>query len=105
MTMAGRLALLATSAALGAAAAGAALRRRRARERAAWQARLAQAEAAARSAAAQRNDRTAQLWHDLRGALSPALLTTDRLSASDDPAVRKAAQIVIRSISRATQIL
>jgi len=40
--------------------------------------------------------------HDLRGILSPALLCADRLANSQDEAVRKAADIVIRSVERAT---
>jgi hypothetical protein len=46
--------------------------------------------------------RTASLRHDLRGILSPALLTADRLADSQDPAIRKAADILIRTVDRAT---
>ena len=42
------------------------------------------------------------LRHDLRGILSPALLSADRLANSQDAAVRKAADIVIRSVERAS---
>jgi hypothetical protein len=42
------------------------------------------------------------LRHDLHGILSPALLSADRLTASDDPAIRKAGDIVIRTVERAT---
>jgi signal transduction histidine kinase len=42
------------------------------------------------------------LRHDLRGILSPALLSADRLSNSEDAAVRKAADIVIRCVERAS---
>jgi hypothetical protein len=42
------------------------------------------------------------LRHDLHGILSPALLSADRLSGSDDPAIRKAGEIVIRTVERAT---
>jgi signal transduction histidine kinase len=42
------------------------------------------------------------LRHDLRGILSPALLSADRLANSPDAAVRKAADIVIRCVERAS---
>jgi hypothetical protein len=42
------------------------------------------------------------LRHDLHGILSPALLSADRLIGSDDPAIRKAGDIVIRTVERAT---
>jgi hypothetical protein len=42
------------------------------------------------------------LRHDLHGILSPALLSADRLTANDDPAIRKAGEIVIRTVERAT---
>ncbi len=42
------------------------------------------------------------LRHDLRGILSPALLTADRLANSQDAAVRKAADILIRCVDRAS---
>lgn len=45
------------------------------------------------------------LRHDLRGALSPALMMADRLAAHDDPAVQRAGEIVGRSIDRATALI
>ncbi len=45
------------------------------------------------------------LRHDVRGMLSPALLTADRLSTNPDPAVAQAAEAVIRSIERAAERL
>jgi hypothetical protein len=42
------------------------------------------------------------LRHDLRGILSPALLTADRLVGSDDPGIRKAGDVVVRTVERAT---
>lgn len=42
-----------------------------------------------------------QLRHDLRGILSPALLTADRLSNSQDPIARRAAETMIATIERA----
>lgn len=47
----------------------------------------------------------ASLRHDLRGALSPALILSDRLLASSDPAIRKAGEAVIRSIEQASALL
>ncbi len=46
-----------------------------------------------------------RLRHDVRGALSPALLSVDRLLASDDPATRRSGEIIIRSVERATALL
>ena len=42
-----------------------------------------------------------QLRHDLRGILSPALLTADRLSNSQDPIAKRAADTMIATIERA----
>ena len=47
----------------------------------------------------------ASLRHNLRGALSPALMMSDRLIAHEDPAVRRAGEIVARSIDRATTLI
>ena len=47
----------------------------------------------------------AGLRHDLRGALSPALIISDRLIENADPAVRRAGESVIRSIERAAALL
>ena len=46
-----------------------------------------------------------QIRHDIRGALSPALLATDRLLASPDPAIKRSAEIVVRSVDRAIVLL
>ncbi len=46
-----------------------------------------------------------QIRHDIRGALSPALLATDRLLASPDPVVKRSAEIVVRSVDRAIALL
>ena len=48
---------------------------------------------------------TATLRHNLRGALSPALMMADRMAAHADPAVQRAGQIVVRSIERATALI
>lgn len=46
-----------------------------------------------------------RLRHDLRGALSPALLTADRLINHDDPKVRRAGEIMVKSVDRASSLL
>ncbi len=46
-----------------------------------------------------------QLRHDLRGALSPALLTVDRLLANADPSVRRAGEMTLRAVERASALL
>lgn len=55
--------------------------------------------------AQQVNAATATLRHDLRGALSPALLMADRLTTNPDPAVQRAGEVVVRSIDRATALI
>lgn len=47
----------------------------------------------------------AGLRHDLRGALSPALIMSDRLVDSADPAIRRAGEAVVRSIEKAAALL
>lgn len=49
--------------------------------------------------------RASSLRHDLRGALSPALILSDRLAASTDPAIRRAGEAVIRSIEQASALI
>ena len=46
-----------------------------------------------------------RLRHDLRGALSPALIVSDRLIASTDPAVRRAGETVVRSVEQAWALI
>ena len=46
-----------------------------------------------------------QLRHDIRGALSPALLVADRLTGHAEPGVVKAGNTVVRAVQRATEIL
>lgn len=46
----------------------------------------------------------AKINHDLRGALSSALVVSDRLEESEDPEVRKLAPTVIASIERAVAL-
>ena len=42
-----------------------------------------------------------RLTHDIRGALSPALLMAERLERHDDPVVRDAAETISRAMDRA----
>lgn len=46
-----------------------------------------------------------QVLHDVRGQLSPALLSADRLSQHPDPKVRELAEQIIRSIEQAARRL
>jgi hypothetical protein len=50
-------------------------------------------------------DRRRHLRHDLRGVLSPAMLTADRLLTNADPSVRRTGEIMVRTIERATELL
>ncbi len=43
--------------------------------------------------------------HELRGALSPAMMVTDRLIRSEDPKVRRAGETVVRSVERAIALI
>jgi hypothetical protein len=44
----------------------------------------------------------ASLRHDLRGILSPALLIADRLITNTDPAIKRAGEVMIRTVERAS---
>jgi signal transduction histidine kinase len=46
----------------------------------------------------------AKVSHDLRGILSPALLTAERLQMSADPPVKRAGDILVRAVERATEL-
>ncbi len=46
--------------------------------------------------------KTSSLRHDLRGILSPALLIGERLLSHDDPAVRRAGDIMVKTVERAS---
>ena len=46
-----------------------------------------------------------RIRHDMRGALSPALLLADRLLNHADPAVKRTGDIVVRSIERAASLI
>jgi hypothetical protein len=43
----------------------------------------------------------ARLGHDLRGILSPALLSAERLLTSTDPSARRSAEVMLRAVDRA----
>ena len=49
--------------------------------------------------------RTSSLRHDLRGILSPAYLTAERLLGHADPAAKRAGEMMIKTIERATERL
>jgi hypothetical protein len=65
----------------------------------------AQTAAALQTASAVRLESHRRLRHDIRGALSPALLTADRLLTHADPAVQRAGDIVVRAVERAAALL
>lgn len=46
-----------------------------------------------------------KIGHDLRGALSPAMLTAERLKANENAAVQRAADIILRSVERASEMV
>ncbi|MBB2204619.1 hypothetical protein [Gluconacetobacter takamatsuzukensis] len=46
-----------------------------------------------------------KVLHDVRGLLSPAMLSADRLSLHTDPKVRDLAEQIVRSIEQAAQRL
>ena len=45
-----------------------------------------------------------RLTHDIRGALSPALLAAERLERHDDPAARESAAVIIRTLQRVASL-
>jgi|GEM_PF-2326818 len=47
----------------------------------------------------------ASLRHDLRGILSPALLIADRLITNTDPSIKRAGEVMIRTVERASERL
>ncbi len=65
----------------------------------------AQARPALEADLATRAEAHRRLRHDLRGALSPALLTADRLLANPDPSVKRAGQIMVQAIERASTLM
>ncbi len=49
--------------------------------------------------------RTSSLRHDLRGILSPAYLVAERLLNHADPAAKRAGEIMIKTVERASERL
>ena len=47
----------------------------------------------------------AKINHDLRGILSPAMLTAERLQMHADPAVQRAGDVLVRGVERATELV
>jgi signal transduction histidine kinase len=43
--------------------------------------------------------------HDLRGVLSPALLTAERLQMNADPAIKRAGDVLVRAVERAADVM
>jgi len=63
-----------------------------------------QAEAEARAHLDALAASVSKLTHDIRGALSPAMLMAERLERHDDPAVRQAAETISKAMDRAATI-
>jgi signal transduction histidine kinase len=49
--------------------------------------------------------RLGRFSHDMRGILSPAMLTAERLQANTDPAISRAGGLLLRSVERAGELL
>lgn len=58
----------------------------------------------AKSLAERRKENVIKLGHDIRGAVTPALLMTERLEMNKDPAVRQAAEVVARAMERTAEL-
>lgn len=65
----------------------------------------AETAAAKQACATTRLEANRRLRHDIRGALSPALLTADRLLTHTDPAVQRAGNIMVNAVERAADLL
>jgi hypothetical protein len=63
------------------------------------------AEKAAEQRIAASETTLSKLRHDVRGALSPALLSADRLTMNKDPAVVRSAEMVVSAIERVSALL
>jgi hypothetical protein len=59
---------------------------------------------AARSRTAERTEKVLKLAHDVRGAVTPALLMTERLEHSSDPTVRQTAALVASAMERTAEL-
>jgi hypothetical protein len=49
----------------------------------------------------ERKRQLSALRHDVRGILSPTMLVADRLLSHEDPVVRRAGEVVTRTVERA----
>jgi signal transduction histidine kinase len=47
----------------------------------------------------------AKISHDMRGILAPALLTAERLQMSQDASVKRAGDVLVRTVERATELV
>ncbi len=47
----------------------------------------------------------AKISHDLRGILSPALLTAERLQMNQEPSIKRAGDTLVRAVERATELV
>ena len=47
----------------------------------------------------------AKISHDLRGILSPAMLSAERLQMSQDPSIKRAGDTLVRAVERATDLV
>ena len=47
----------------------------------------------------------AKVSHDLRGILTPALLSAERLQLNSDPRVRRAGEILVQAVERAADLV
>lgn len=59
----------------------------------------------ARALLREREETARRLRHDLRGTLSPIMLTADRLMTHADPSVQRAAKLIALCVERATGLL
>ena len=59
---------------------------------------------AARRHAAEQSEAVRKLAHDVRGAVTSALLMTERLETSADPSVRLAAGVVANAMDRTAEL-
>jgi len=59
---------------------------------------------AARASDIHRAESIIKLSHDIRGAVTPALLMAERLEMNADPAVKQAATVIATAMDRTTEI-
>jgi len=58
----------------------------------------------AKSLAERRKDAVIKLGHDIRGAVTPALLMTERLEINKDESVRQAAAVIASAMERTAEL-